>query len=361
MFYDYLVYQNTGANQAAPDALRAWFDRHQALFDSFGHEVAFGVDSPILPIPNLELVIEVNDPAACAAQLDQIIETLMAELSAGGRNCRLKETEHKGLKLESLEVDGMLMVPTWSFVDDFLVVGPGPVFVSNTIDVYQSKLSVAHEPRLLSLLPEQAQTNFSLLVYQDLARSIPELLKTKLLPSLGGEAAGLIPNLDFLESFRAPGIAYAYAQPSYVDFYFSAPAGVDLNVGMAVPLVANWVAPRTAIGQTVDKYAQAEVALQDLAAAAEKFQRQNGRLPDSLAELADPKYIDKIPADPFAATPGATLLLIKGPQPGQITLYSVGPDGKDDQAQSEVNPDKDVSGPGDIVLRVARDAAPAKQ
>ena len=355
MFYDYLVYLSTGADHAAHDDWRAWFDQHQAFFDSFGHEVALGVDSPILPIPNIKVVIEVNDRAACEAQLDQIVEALKAKLLASDRFCYREETDYKGIKLESLVVDGLVLIPTWAFVDDFLVVGPGPEFVRNTIDVYQSKLSIAREPRLLALLPEQAETNFSLLVYQDVARSIPELLKSKLAPNLGGEAAAMIPNLDFLERFRAPGIAYAYAQPSYVDLYFSAPTGVDLNVGMAVPLVANWLAPHTAIGQTVDKYAQAVVALQDLAAAAEQFQQQNGRLPDSLDELADPQYIDKIPADPFAATPGATLHLIKGPQPGQITLYSIGPDGKDDQAQSEVNPDKDINGPGDIVVRLPRE------
>jgi hypothetical protein len=166
-----------------------------------------------------------------------------------------------------------------------------------------------------------------------------------------GEGSSLLPDMSFLERYRAPGIAYAYAQPTYIDLYLNTPAGIDFNMGMAVPLVATWLAPLTHIGKTADKYALAMVRLEKLQAAAEKFEQQNGRLPQSLAELAHPigQYIDEIPADPFAPNGDDTLRLIPGPKEGQITLYSVGPDGVDDQGRIQVNPDKDINGNGDIV------------
>lgn len=355
IFFDVLLYKYASGQHADEQVLRAFFDKHQSFFDSFGGEVALGADNPVLPVPNFKLAVEVADPKTFEAQLNQMVQELIASLEARDKFAYTDVKDYKGYHVHSLSIDEVPLTPSWALVDDFCIFGPGPQFVQDSIDVYLGQRSIGHDTHLLSLLPKTAQTEFSLLVYQDIAKSIPGLLKNTLIPKLGAEA-GMMPDLGFLERYRAPGIAYAYAMPSYIDFHLNTPSGIDFNMGMAVPMVANWLAPLTNIGKTIDKVAEATVGLEKLEAAAEKFQKQNGRMPESLAELAHPvgQYISELPTDPFAPNGTDKLHLIPGAKPDEIILYSIGPDGVDSQGQIQLDQDKDINGPGDIVLTVPR-------
>jgi hypothetical protein len=61
-----------------------------------------------------------------------------------------------------------------------------------------------------------------------------------------------------------------------------------------------------------------------VAVAAERYRRANGRWPEALAQLV-PGYLARVPADPFDGKP----LRLRRRDDG-VTVYSVGPDGKDD-------------------------------
>jgi hypothetical protein len=78
-------------------------------------------------------------------------------------------------------------------------------------------------------------------------------------------------------------------------------------------------------GYTLGKL-RAELHLTMVALAAQAYRQHNGALPRSLKELT-PRYIDEIPADPF--TPGPLRARMAD---GDLTVYSVGPDGDDDDA-----------------------------
>jgi hypothetical protein len=66
------------------------------------------------------------------------------------------------------------------------------------------------------------------------------------------------------------------------------------------------------------------------------FQRENGRLPESLEELV-PSYVEHVPKDPFADAPLKYVI-----QESTYLLYSVGPDGIDDGGR-RINP-RELSG-----------------
>jgi hypothetical protein len=80
--------------------------------------------------------------------------------------------------------------------------------------------------------------------------------------------------------------------------------------------------------------------------AVERFRLANGRLPDSLDELA-PKWLDSVPTDPFDDKPIRYKKLTKG-----FVTYSVGPDLKDDDGK-ERDP-KNYNATYDITFIVAR-------
>ena len=64
-----------------------------------------------------------------------------------------------------------------------------------------------------------------------------------------------------------------------------------------------------------------------VAIAVEHFRLDTGKLPERLDELV-PKYMEKVPIDPFDGKPLRYKRLEKG-----YTIYSIGEDGKDDGGQ----------------------------
>jgi hypothetical protein len=60
-----------------------------------------------------------------------------------------------------------------------------------------------------------------------------------------------------------------------------------------------------------------------------RYQKEQGKYPDSLDELVEVDYLDELPTDPYSDKP-----LIYGKTDSNFTLYSVGPNFKDDGGQS---------------------------
>jgi ferric-dicitrate binding protein FerR (iron transport regulator) len=373
MFEDYLLYlRGTGQDADFQQVLEV-VTRNEEFLKAFGGEIAVGVDSPIFPVPNVKVAIEVADQEAFQRGLDLIVSDLLDRFRRQGKIGIVEDAMHKDRTVYSLVIDGVPFTPAWTFIDGYFVAGPGPQFVSNSIDVFESRHSIASDSRLAALLPGSLGMDFSMLLYQDLARSIPVVFREAIAPKLGGEPGspsdgattrtaatfGLLPALDIFRDCRAPSVAYAFARPQSVDLYLNAPGGVDFSLGMGVPLVANWLVPRTSIGAVVDKVARAQVGLEILEKAALRFQAENGRLPLSLDELATPagKYLASVPTDPFSAK-SEPLRFVTGPAEGQITLYSIGPDGVDDGGKTEYSIVRQYDGPGDIVVRVGGQTNP---
>jgi hypothetical protein len=354
MLLDYLLFLERARPEKDFESAVEFAAMNEDFFKSFGGEIAVGLDSPILPIPNVKIAVEIANQPAFKDGLARLLRKIQESLDTSGSHMLVEETPYKNYTVYCMLIDGIPIHPSWALVDDFLVAGPGAEFVRNSIDVHESGRSIANDSRLVELLQANREMNYSLLVYQDIAKSIPAFVKEKIAPQVDTEDGHVIPNLDFLTNYRAAGIAYAYARPGCVDLYLNTPRGIDFNVGMALPLVANWLVPRTDIGQTLTKVAEATVGLEEMQAAVEAFRIENGRLPTSLSEVAQPvgKYIERIPADPFAYVAGETLRLITGPEEGWITIYSIGPDGEDNRGALEYNIAQRYDAPGDIVVRI---------
>jgi hypothetical protein len=279
-------------------------------------------------------------------------------MASQGRAVSQQEQDYQGFKIHSLVLGGLpFLIPSWAFVEDYVVLGPGPQFVQKSIDVHLSGLSIGNDPHLTALFPSQAGTNFSLLIYQDVVKAIPGLLKNTVLPLAGGAGKGFFPDISFMERYRAPGIAYANANRRSIDLYLNTPGGIDLNMGLLAPLVANWLAPHLSTVQMADKYAEAVVGLNQMAAAAEQYKKDNGKYPNTAGELTQGgKYLKEIPQDPFSLS-GEALKMTPQEENAEagagagLILYSIGPDGVDQHGQIELKPDQKLDDPGDIVVR----------
>ena len=344
MFFDWLQYL-MGEDVAALERWRLFFDRHEALFDSVGREIAVGIENPILPIPNVRLVAELADPVAFQAHLDALLRALTLEFEAKGRFAYVETTDGGGYSIDSFYVDGWLLQPSWAVIDDHLVVGPGPQFVRSAIDLYRTGGSMARSARLARLLPARGAPSVSFLLYQDLVKAIPQFLESKVLSRLGPDERGIFPNLSFLERYSAPGVMYAIAAPRHIDLYLNTPDGLDLNLGMTVPLVAEWIKPHPNVGEQINAYADAVVTLESLGRRlmVDSDNVSWGSATDLGALLGER---EAIPLDPW----NRPLRIAPGPEAGKIVLYSLGPDGVDQGGKTLYDPVGPADGPGDIIM-----------
>lgn len=88
-------------------------------------------------------------------------------------------------------------------------------------------------------------------------------------------------------------------------------------------------------GRLKDANNQVQNALLITALALHAYQAEHGRLPDTLAALV-PAYLEKVPDDPFALSRP-----LRYTRTGKTyTLYSVGPDGKDDKGKAIIDTTK---------------------
>lgn len=85
--------------------------------------------------------------------------------------------------------------------------------------------------------------------------------------------------------------------------------------------------------------AEARFDLARISFAVERFRLETGKLPERLEELV-PKYMGKVPIDPFDGNPLRYKRLEKG-----YTIYSIGEDGKDDGGKKKIHGEKDFDYP----------------
>ncbi len=84
---------------------------------------------------------------------------------------------------------------------------------------------------------------------------------------------------------------------------------------------------------------QAEMGATQVAIAIEQYRLDTGKIPDRLEDLV-PKYMEKVPIDPFDGKPLRYKRLEKG-----YTIYSIGEDGKDDGGKKKDRGEKDFDYP----------------
>lgn len=115
-------------------------------------------------------------------------------------------------------------------------------------------------------------------------------------------------------------------------------------------LIADYIiccfAPTYSGVENAFKRANTHFALAEIALALERYERAEGRYPESLQTLV-PKYLEEIPLDPF--TDRKTLTYRPGPdRDSPYLLYSYGPDGKDNDGTAGIPEDRPGS---DIVFQ----------
>jgi len=106
--------------------------------------------------------------------------------------------------------------------------------------------------------------------------------------------------------------------------------------------------------EKVDPMVQSEKDLRNISVALESYRIDNKRYPESLAQLSQKvTYFKSVPNDPFSSK-GEPYHYTVTENGAQWTLWSVGPDGTDDEAKVPYDPAQGAAGKGDIVRSSVR-------
>jgi hypothetical protein len=145
---------------------------------SLGGEFAFALDGPVLPTPSWKLVVEVYDPVHFQAAVEKFVAERNREAAAGGE---------KPLRTAQETADGRtyytiagadanpLTEAHYTFSRGYLIAAPTRALLTRALQNKTNGLSIARSPGFMALIPRDAYTNFSGVVYQNLGTTLAPL------------------------------------------------------------------------------------------------------------------------------------------------------------------------------------------
>ena len=345
MFTDILTWllEDNPSPSKKDEKVIAWI---RELSSCFGNEAAIGLQNPIFPVPNFQLAVEMVDPMKFHDLMLEWVDFMDEDTSV---NIAVEGTEYRDQMIFTITIPKQPFDISYVVLDDFLMVGLGESMMRHTVDVFLESQSLMDVYAFTSLLPDSGQLNFSMLVYQDLTRTIPQFSNRFSLRGSTMEKS-LLPGLNAVERFQSAGISYAFSTDNYIDFYFNGSTGVDINLGGTLPLVAGMLLPRSFANEFDQRYSVAVKSIQMTGTALEAYYVDHNTYPATLEDLLSPvSYMVVIPTDPLD-TSGRGKIRYRIEEGGRsCVIYSVGPDGKDDGGAVLYDPTNGTSSSGDII------------
>jgi hypothetical protein len=180
-----------------------------------GGEYAFAIDGPILPTPSWKLVFEVNDPAHLQQAFEHVVEEVNKQMAKEGKaGLGWDRTDAGGHTYYTLRSKDFGVEVNYVFANGYLIAGPTRAMVEQSLKYHDSNVNLAHSARFVAGLPPDGNTNFSALVYHNLAplvqpfaNRIPDAKSEEQQKAIANMAANLQPTL-----------AYAYAFGDRIEF-----------------------------------------------------------------------------------------------------------------------------------------------
>lgn len=323
------------------------FKMIQDFASCLGNEVAIGIENPVLPIPNVQAAVELVDPLKFHDMMIKLIDTIN---EANPNNpITIEDKDYREHLIITLSNPRWHIKISYVILEDFVVFGIGEPFVRHTVDVFMENHSIMDEGSFQRMLPEAGQLNFSILLYQDLTRSVPQLFNETLKKNLVREK-DLLPDFNMVKEYGGSGISYAFSNDKYIDFYINGSSGVDFNMGGLLPFVANLLVSKAPIKESADIYEETKKSLRTVATALEAYYVDFDKYPDNINDLISPvHYLTEIPLDLYSKDASEPINYYLNTGGKTYTIYSVGPDGIDNLGKTIYDPNSGTDSEGDIV------------
>jgi hypothetical protein len=187
-------------------------DLRKDIAAPLGGEYAFAIDGPVLPTPSWKMIVEVYDQAKLQQTLERVVEEVNKEAAKEGKGGLALQSETSGSQtfytLKSVDFGLELH---YAYVNGYMIAAASRALVERAVRYRESGQTLLQSARFRAGLPADGNTNFSALIYHDLAPLLKPLADRvqqngNRLPKEGQEA------LQAMAQDAPPTLAYAYAQ-----------------------------------------------------------------------------------------------------------------------------------------------------
>ena len=189
------------------------FDIRNDFAAPLGGEFAFAIDGPIFPTPSWKIVLEVYDQAKLQGAFERAIDKLNQFSVLHGKGKLILENTNVGDRtFYSVKSDKAGLEVHYTYANGYLVAAPSRALLEQSIANRDAGNTLVRSSRFMSALPQDGNTNFSAILYHDLAPLMKPLADK--MKNAGGE--GLTEqqrqSLGSIDANAPPTLAYAYAQ-----------------------------------------------------------------------------------------------------------------------------------------------------
>jgi hypothetical protein len=177
-----------------------------------GGEFAFAIDGPLLPTPSWKVILEVYDQAKLQETFGKAIEKLnQFSILHGKGKLSLENTTAGDRTFYSIKSADTGFEVHYTYANGYLVAAPSRALLEQSIANRDAGNTLVHSSRFISALPQDGNTNFSVILYHDLAPLMKPLAEK--MKNAGGQLTEeQRQKLGSIDVNAPPTLAYAYAQ-----------------------------------------------------------------------------------------------------------------------------------------------------
>jgi hypothetical protein len=183
---------------------------------SLGGEYAFAIDGPILPTPSWKLVFEVNDPEHLQKAFEHVVEEVNKQMAGEGKSgLAWDKSDADSHTYYTLRSKDFGVEVNYVFANGYLIAGPTRALVAQALSYHDSGVTLSRSAKFVAGLPADGNTNFSALVYHNLA---------PLVQPFASRIADSTKNQEQQRAIAAmaanmqPTLAYAYSYGDRIEF-----------------------------------------------------------------------------------------------------------------------------------------------
>jgi hypothetical protein len=182
-----------------------------------GGEYAFAIDGPILPTPSWKLVFEVNDPVNLQKAFEHVVEEVNKEMAKEGKSgMAWDKSDAGGRTYFTLRSKDFGVEVNYVFANGYMIAGPTRALVEQALRFHDSGTTLARSARFVAGLPADGNTNFSALVYHNLAPLVQPFASR--IANSGTTNEEQKKAIAAMASNMQPTLAYAYAFGDRIEF-----------------------------------------------------------------------------------------------------------------------------------------------
>jgi hypothetical protein len=186
------------------------FDIRNDFAATLGGEFAFAIDGPIFPTPSWKVVLEVYNQAKLQETFAHAIEKLnQFSVLHGKGKLNLESATASDRTFYSIKSPDAGLEVHYTYANGYLVAAPSRALLEQSLNNRDAGNTLVRSSRFMSALPVDGNTNFSAVLYHDLAPLMKPLAERMKTAELTEEQRQMLGSID---ANAPPTLAYAYAQ-----------------------------------------------------------------------------------------------------------------------------------------------------